>query len=230
MRAFVQREIKPNVGRWFENAELPTEIFSKLASEGLFAMHLKGYGCAGLSAPQCDISLDDVAVGADALLPNNPGLRGPFMCLNVARLGIGFGALGAARDSLEEALTYATERSQSDQPIASYQLTQEKLANMELELNKGQLLPFSSHVALLCVCWSAALLAAQGMQMGVNLSVLTSPGGNSLISTVQAFRFIGVALYPLIFVPVCDAHPLGAFVICCAALSLIILMQVKVKP
>ena len=50
VRAFVQREIKPNVGRWFENAELPTEIFSKLASEGLFGMHLKGYGCAGLSA------------------------------------------------------------------------------------------------------------------------------------------------------------------------------------
>lgn len=89
---------------------------------------------------QCDISLDDVAVGADALLPNNPGLRGPFMCLNEARLGISFGALGAARDSLEEALTYAPERRQFDQPIASYQLTQEKLANMELELNKGQLL------------------------------------------------------------------------------------------
>lgn len=69
------------------------------------------------------------------------------------------------------------------------------------------------------------------MKMGVNLSVLTtSPGGNSLISTVQAFRFIGVALSPLIFVPVYDAHPLGAFVIYCAALSLIILMQVKVKP
>lgn len=50
VRAFVQREIKPNVGRWFENAELPTEIFSKLASEGLFGMHLKGYDCAGLSA------------------------------------------------------------------------------------------------------------------------------------------------------------------------------------
>lgn len=67
--------------------------------------------------------------------------------------------------------------------------------------------------------------------MGVNLSVLTnSPGGNSLISTVQAFRFIGVALSPLIFVPLYHAHPLGAFVICCAALSLIILMQVKVKP
>lgn len=50
VRAFVQREIKPNVGRWFENAELPTEIFSKLASEGLFGMHLRGYDCAGLSA------------------------------------------------------------------------------------------------------------------------------------------------------------------------------------
>ena len=51
----------------------------------------------------------------------------------------GFGALGAARDSLEEALTYATERHQFNQPIVSYQLTQEKLANMAFELNKGQL-------------------------------------------------------------------------------------------
>ena len=59
VRAFVQREIKPNVGRWFENAELPTEIFSKLASEGLFGMHLKGYGCAGLSAPQYGLAMQE---------------------------------------------------------------------------------------------------------------------------------------------------------------------------
>lgn len=63
MRAFVQREIKPNVGRWFENAELPTEIFSKLASERLFGMHLKGYGCAGLSGPQYGLAMQELEAG-----------------------------------------------------------------------------------------------------------------------------------------------------------------------
>lgn len=63
VRAFVQREIKPNVGRWFENAELPTEIFSKLASEGLFGMHLKGYGCAGLSGPQYGLAMQELEAG-----------------------------------------------------------------------------------------------------------------------------------------------------------------------
>ena len=63
VRAFVQREIKPNVGRWFENAELPTEIFSKLASEGLFGMHLKGYDCASLSAPQYGLAMQELEAG-----------------------------------------------------------------------------------------------------------------------------------------------------------------------
>lgn len=89
---------------------------------------------------QCDISLDGVAVPGDALLPKHPGLKGPFMCLNEARFGISFGALGAARDSLEVALRYAKERKQFDRSLASFQLTQQKLVDMAVELNKGQLL------------------------------------------------------------------------------------------
>ncbi|MHB2250944.1 acyl-CoA dehydrogenase family protein [Corynebacterium aurimucosum] len=89
---------------------------------------------------QCDISLDGVAVPGDALLLNHPGLKGPFMCLNEARFGISFGALGAARDSLEVALKYAKERKQFDRSLASFQLTQQKLVDMAVELNKGQLL------------------------------------------------------------------------------------------
>lgn len=89
---------------------------------------------------QCDISLDGVAVPGDALLPKHPGLKGPFMCLNEARFGISFGALGAARDSLEVALKYAKERKQFDRSLASFQLTQQKLVDMAVELNKGQLL------------------------------------------------------------------------------------------
>ncbi len=89
---------------------------------------------------QCDISLDGVRVPADALLPENPGLKGPFMCLNEARFGITFGALGAARDALEAALSYAKERKQFDKPLAAFQLTQQKLVDMALRLNQAQLL------------------------------------------------------------------------------------------
>ncbi|RKR74274.1 acyl-CoA dehydrogenase family protein [Frondihabitans australicus] len=89
---------------------------------------------------QCDITLDDVRLPADAMLPGARGLRGPFECLNEARYGIVWGVLGAARDSLEAALDYASNRMQFGKPLTSYQLTQEKLANMLLELQKGQLL------------------------------------------------------------------------------------------
>ena len=89
---------------------------------------------------QCDIELEGVTLPADALLPKHPGLKGPFMCLNEARFGISFGALGAARDSLEVALEYAKERKQFDRSLASFQLTQQKLVDMAVELNKGQLL------------------------------------------------------------------------------------------
>jgi len=89
---------------------------------------------------QCDIELTDVRLGQDAILPHNPGLRGPFSCLNEARYGIVWGALGAARDSFEAALAYAQQRVQFDKPLAAYQLSQEKLVNMALEIQKGQLL------------------------------------------------------------------------------------------
>ena len=89
---------------------------------------------------QCDIELTDVRLPATALLPNAKGLRGPFECLNEARYGIIWGAMGAARDSYETALSYSQERLQFDKPLAGYQLTQQKLVNMALEINKGMLL------------------------------------------------------------------------------------------
>ena len=64
----------------------------------------------------------------------------PLSCLNEARFGIVFGALGAARDSLETAIAYTQAREVFDRPLSSFQLTQEKLANMTLELGKGMLL------------------------------------------------------------------------------------------
>lgn len=88
---------------------------------------------------QCDVTLDDVRLPADALLPGAVGLGGPFSCLNEARYGIMWGVLGAARDSYETALRYSLQRTQFDRPLAGYQLTQRKLADMVVELQKGQL-------------------------------------------------------------------------------------------
>ena len=88
---------------------------------------------------QCDITLTGVRVPADAVLPRAEGLRGPFSCLNEARYGIIWGAMGAARDAYEAALGYALNRRQFGKPIASFQLTQEKLVDMVLEIQKGLL-------------------------------------------------------------------------------------------
>jgi glutaryl-CoA dehydrogenase len=87
-----------------------------------------------------EIVLDDVRLPASAMLPDARGLKGPLTCLTEARAGISWGALGAARDCLEVAISYACEREQFGRPIASFQLTQAKLADMTLELQKGYLL------------------------------------------------------------------------------------------
>jgi glutaryl-CoA dehydrogenase len=89
---------------------------------------------------QCDVAFDGVRLGPEALLPAAPGLRAPLSCLNEARYGIVWGAMGAARDSYEAALKYSQERTQFGKPLAGYQLTQEKLVNMLLEIQKGTLL------------------------------------------------------------------------------------------
>src|SRR5512146_378168 len=109
-------------------------------------------GTPGFSAPEikhkgslrasitAELVMDGVRLPAGAVLPEVPGLRGPLSCLNEARYGIFWGALGAARSCYETALDYAKTRVQFGEPIGAYQLTQEKLANMAIELAKGQLL------------------------------------------------------------------------------------------
>jgi len=87
-----------------------------------------------------EIALDDVRLPADARLPEAIGLKAPLGCLTEARHGIVWGALGAARDCLETALEYATTRTQFGRPLAGFQLTQAKLADMAVEWNKGMLL------------------------------------------------------------------------------------------
>ena len=87
-----------------------------------------------------EIVLDGAVVPEENLLPNVSGLAGPFGCLNVARAGIAWGAIGAARACYEVALDYAKSRVQFNRPIGSFQLVQRKLAIMATELVKSQLL------------------------------------------------------------------------------------------
>ena len=82
----------------------------------------------------------DLRLPADAQLPKAKGLSGPLTCLTEARFGIIWGVMGSARSCYETALDYAKNRVQFDRPIAGFQLTQEKLANMLIELGKGTLL------------------------------------------------------------------------------------------
>ncbi|PTQ98030.1 glutaryl-CoA dehydrogenase [Mucilaginibacter yixingensis] len=87
-----------------------------------------------------ELVFDHVKVPKENLLPNVSGIKGPLGCLNQARYGIAWGALGAAMDCYDTALRYAKERVQFDRPIAGFQLQQKKLAEMITEITKGQLL------------------------------------------------------------------------------------------
>ncbi len=92
------------------------------------------------SSIQCDLRFEEVRLPESAMLPGVKGLKGPFACLNEARYGIIWGAMGAARDCYEAALRYAKGREQFGKPIASFQLVQKKLADMMIEIQKGTLL------------------------------------------------------------------------------------------
>jgi glutaryl-CoA dehydrogenase len=87
-----------------------------------------------------ELVLDDCRLPDDAVLPQVSGMRGPLSCLDEARYGIVWGSMGAARACFASALQYATTRVQFDRPIGGFQLTQQKLADMLVELSKGTLL------------------------------------------------------------------------------------------
>ncbi|MGE2732080.1 acyl-CoA dehydrogenase family protein [Mycolicibacterium vaccae] len=94
-----------------------------------------------------ELTFDDVRLPADAVLPGVVGLRGPLSCLNEARFGILFGALGAGRASFEAAVDYAADRVQFGRPIAGFQLTQAKFADMAVRLSQG--LALATHLGRL---------------------------------------------------------------------------------
>jgi glutaryl-CoA dehydrogenase len=119
--------------------------------EGAIRGFIVEKGMAGFSAPEIhkklslrasvtsELVLQDVRVPDENVLPGATTLRGPLSCLNEARFGIVFGAVGAARACFECALDYAKERIVFGKPISAYQLTQQKLAEMALEINRGTL-------------------------------------------------------------------------------------------
>ena len=87
-----------------------------------------------------ELVMQDVRLPANAILPKSAGLKSPLMCLTQARYGIAWGAVGAAIACYEEALSYATNRVMFKKPIASFQIQQQRLAEMLTEIVKGQLL------------------------------------------------------------------------------------------
>jgi glutaryl-CoA dehydrogenase len=137
---------------WISNSPI-AEVFVVWAKSDAHGGAIRGFvlekGMKGLSAPKIEgklslrasitgmIQLDDVEVGEDALLPEVEGLKGPFSCLNRARYGISWGALGAAEFCFHAARQYGLDRHQFGRPLAATQLFQKKLADMETEIALG---------------------------------------------------------------------------------------------
>lgn len=137
---------------WISNAPI-ADVFIIWAKSDAHDGAIRGFllekGMPGLSAPKIEgklslrasitgmINLDGVEVGEDALLPNVAGLKGPFGCLNRARYGISWGALGAAEACFAAARNYGLERRQFGRPLAATQLYQKKLADMMSDIALG---------------------------------------------------------------------------------------------
>ncbi len=135
---------------WIINAPI-ADVFVIWAKtdDGTIRGFLVEKGTAGLSTPPIEnkhglrttitgrVVLDDVAIGEDAMLPGAKGLKGPFACLDSARFGITWGALGAAESCLSIARDYVLKRSQFGRPLAANQLIQKKLADMTSEIAIG---------------------------------------------------------------------------------------------
>jgi len=137
---------------WISNAPL-ADVFVVWAKSEAHGGAIRGFvlekGMKGLSAPKIagklslrasitgEIVMDNVEVGEEALLPNVEGLKGPFGCLNRARYGISWGALGAAEFCWHAARQYGLDRKQFNRPLAQTQLFQKKLADMQTEITLG---------------------------------------------------------------------------------------------
>jgi glutaryl-CoA dehydrogenase len=142
------------VKRWITNGSIAevAVVWAKTQPDGEIRGFLVERGTPGFSTHDIkgkfslrasitsELVLEDVRLPRTALLPKVRGLKGPFGCLNQARYGIVWGAIGAASTCYETALDYAQHRVQFDRPIAGFQLVQQKLVDMATEITKGQLL------------------------------------------------------------------------------------------
>jgi len=138
--------------RWITNGSLADVALVWAKLDGVVRGFLVEKGTPGFTAYDIphkmslrasvtsELVFEDCRVPEENLLPGVEGLKGPLSCLTEARHGIIWGALGSASACYESALDYAKSRVQFDRPIAGYQLTQEKLVDMLLEITKGQLL------------------------------------------------------------------------------------------
>ena len=143
-------------------------------------------GMAGFTTPEThgkwslrasatgELVFDNVKVPKENLLPNVKGLKGPLSCLNSARYGISWGALGAAMDCYDSALRYSKERIQFGKPIGGFQLTQKKLAEMITEITKGQLM-----------VWRLGVLKNENRATPAQISMAKR---NSVITALQIAR------------------------------------------
>ena len=140
--------------------------------EGIIRGMIVEKGWKGYSAPEThgkwslrasctgELVFDDVKVPKDYMFPDVKGLKGPMMCLNSARYGIAWGAVGAAMDCYDAALRYALERTQFGKPIAGFQLQQKKLAEALTEITKAQLL-----------CWRVGNLRNESRATAAHISM-----------------------------------------------------------
>jgi len=162
-----------------------------------------------------ELVFEDLRLPGSALLPEVAGLRGPLGCLDEARFGIIFGSLGAARDSLATAVDYSISREVFDKPLASYQLTQKKIADMAVELGNGMLLALhlgrlkekgtisSDQISLEIARESRTILGANGISLeyspirhAANLeSVLTYEGTSEVHTLVVGKALTGISAF-----------------------------------
>jgi glutaryl-CoA dehydrogenase len=177
----------------------------KAGAEGPIRGFLVEKGTPGFSAPEMhrkhslrasvtsELLFDECEIPAESLLPKSGGLKSPLMCLTQARYGIAWGAVGSAMACYDEALRYSQERIQFDRPIAAFQLTQAKLADMLTEVTKGQLLVYQlgrlkDRGAMRAAQVSLAKRNNVAMALEIARTTRTILGANGITSEYQAMR------------------------------------------
>jgi len=175
---------------WITNSTI-ADVFVVWAKDdqGMIRGVILEKGMKGLTAPEThgkwslrasvtgEIVMEDVVVPKDMLLPGVKGLKGPLSCLNSARYGIAWGAIGAAMDCFDTAVRYAQERKQFGKPIAAFQIQQKKLAEALTEITKAQLL-----------AWRIGTLRNEGKATAAQISMAKRNNVNMALEIARETR------------------------------------------